>query len=263
MLGLGYPGGAALERLAADGDPRAFAFPGSPGERARGGRGARARRSREGLDFSFAGLKTALLYRCASCSEGERDGACGRPRRLLPGGDRRGLVERAERALERTGMRPPGARRRRGGQRRAAPRGSASSASSVHVPAARAVHRQRGDDRERGALRRAACPIPTTSGSTPTRPARRALERAWMRRTPSSRSTPSPTATSATRRSQALRALQARARLRAARARHHRRRARCTAPTSSGSRWSSSTARSCANTSSTEALVRERLESRR
>ena len=29
MLGLGYPGGAALERLAADGDPEAFAFPGS------------------------------------------------------------------------------------------------------------------------------------------------------------------------------------------------------------------------------------------
>src|SRR3984957_7628387 len=35
MLGLGYPGGAALERLAADGDPKAFNFPGSPGERTR------------------------------------------------------------------------------------------------------------------------------------------------------------------------------------------------------------------------------------
>ena len=46
MLGLGYPGGAALSRLAADGDPRSHAFP--------VGRGA---------DFSFAGLKTALLYR--------------------------------------------------------------------------------------------------------------------------------------------------------------------------------------------------------
>ena len=28
MLGLGYPGGAALERLAAEGDPEAFSFPG-------------------------------------------------------------------------------------------------------------------------------------------------------------------------------------------------------------------------------------------
>ncbi len=46
MLGLGYPGGAALERLARDGDPHAFSFP--------TGRTA---------DFSFAGLKTALLYK--------------------------------------------------------------------------------------------------------------------------------------------------------------------------------------------------------
>ncbi len=36
MLGLGYPGGAALERLAADGDTEGFAFPGSPAERSRG-----------------------------------------------------------------------------------------------------------------------------------------------------------------------------------------------------------------------------------
>jgi N6-L-threonylcarbamoyladenine synthase len=48
LLGLGYPGGPALSRLAAGGDPEAFAFP----------TGARV----AGLDFSFAGLKTALLY---------------------------------------------------------------------------------------------------------------------------------------------------------------------------------------------------------
>ncbi|HEY2216483.1 MAG TPA: tRNA (adenosine(37)-N6)-threonylcarbamoyltransferase complex transferase subunit TsaD, partial [Solirubrobacteraceae bacterium] len=40
MLGLGYPGGAALERLARGGDAEAFLFPGSRAERARGGRGA-------------------------------------------------------------------------------------------------------------------------------------------------------------------------------------------------------------------------------
>ena len=48
LLGLGYPGGPAVDRLARDGDPDAFEFPVSaPGE----------------LDFSFSGLKTSLLYR--------------------------------------------------------------------------------------------------------------------------------------------------------------------------------------------------------
>jgi tRNA N6-adenosine threonylcarbamoyltransferase len=51
MLGLGYPGGPALERLAAAGDPAAFEFP-----------VAMARDP--GLDLSFSGLKTALAYRC-------------------------------------------------------------------------------------------------------------------------------------------------------------------------------------------------------
>jgi len=47
LLGLGYPGGAALDRAARDGDPEAYAFP-----------VARV----PGFDFSFSGLKTALLY---------------------------------------------------------------------------------------------------------------------------------------------------------------------------------------------------------
>jgi N6-L-threonylcarbamoyladenine synthase len=47
LLGLGYPGGAALDRAAREGDPAAHAFP-----------VARV----PGLDFSFSGLKTALLY---------------------------------------------------------------------------------------------------------------------------------------------------------------------------------------------------------
>jgi N6-L-threonylcarbamoyladenine synthase len=49
LLGLGYPGGPALSQLAAEGDPTAFDFPTA----------ARV----AGLDFSFAGLKTALLYK--------------------------------------------------------------------------------------------------------------------------------------------------------------------------------------------------------
>lgn len=56
MLGLGYPGGPALERLASGGDPERFAFP--------------VAMSRDpGLDFSFSGLKTALVYRCRELGE--------------------------------------------------------------------------------------------------------------------------------------------------------------------------------------------------
>jgi len=49
LLGLGYPGGPALSKLAAAGDREAFAFPTAA--------------KMPGLDFSFAGLKTALLYK--------------------------------------------------------------------------------------------------------------------------------------------------------------------------------------------------------
>ncbi len=48
LLGLPYPGGPALERLAAGGDPSAFTFPTGQGVR--------------GLDCSFSGVKTSLLY---------------------------------------------------------------------------------------------------------------------------------------------------------------------------------------------------------
>lgn len=48
-LGLAYPGGPIIDRRAADGDPKRFAFP-------------RTRLGRESLDFSFSGLKTSVLY---------------------------------------------------------------------------------------------------------------------------------------------------------------------------------------------------------
>ncbi|MGN6373705.1 MAG: tRNA (adenosine(37)-N6)-threonylcarbamoyltransferase complex transferase subunit TsaD [Solirubrobacteraceae bacterium] len=60
MLGLGYPGGPALDRLASQGDPTAFEFPAS-GSRSRAGRSG-SRPFARSLDFSFAGLKTSLLY---------------------------------------------------------------------------------------------------------------------------------------------------------------------------------------------------------
>jgi N6-L-threonylcarbamoyladenine synthase len=56
LLGLGYPGGAAIDRLAAHGDPGAFAFPVA---------------KVPGLDFSFSGLKTALLYAVRDLGDGE------------------------------------------------------------------------------------------------------------------------------------------------------------------------------------------------
>jgi tRNA N6-adenosine threonylcarbamoyltransferase len=49
LLGLGYPGGPELDLLARGGDRDAFDFPRS--------------RPGDGLDFSFSGLKTSLLYR--------------------------------------------------------------------------------------------------------------------------------------------------------------------------------------------------------
>jgi tRNA N6-adenosine threonylcarbamoyltransferase len=90
LLGLGYPGGPALQRLAADGDPDAFRFP----------TGARVR----GLDFSFAGLKTALLYAVRDLGPTETE----RCRADLAAAYQRAIVEalavRTERALERTGL---------------------------------------------------------------------------------------------------------------------------------------------------------------
>jgi N6-L-threonylcarbamoyladenine synthase len=56
LLGLGYPGGAEIDRLAREGDPEAVAFP-----------VARV----PGLDLSFSGLKTALLYAVRDLSEAE------------------------------------------------------------------------------------------------------------------------------------------------------------------------------------------------
>jgi tRNA N6-adenosine threonylcarbamoyltransferase len=55
VLGLGYPGGPAIDRLAREGDPEAFGFPRSaPGD---------------GLDMSFSGLKTSLLYKVRDLGE--------------------------------------------------------------------------------------------------------------------------------------------------------------------------------------------------
>jgi N6-L-threonylcarbamoyladenine synthase len=89
MLGLPYPGGPALERLAAEGDPGAYDFPIAAGV--------------PGLDFSFAGLKTALLYKIRDL--GDEAQAL---RADLAAAYQRAIVEalavRVERGLRETGM---------------------------------------------------------------------------------------------------------------------------------------------------------------
>jgi len=88
LLGLGYPGGAELDRVARNGDPSAYAFPVS---------------RVPGLDFSFSGLKTALLYavRELTAEEVERrraDLAASYQRAIV-----RALVERTRQAAEQIG----------------------------------------------------------------------------------------------------------------------------------------------------------------
>ena len=88
LLGLGYPGGAEIDRLAREGDPEAFSFP-----------VARV----PGLDFSFSGVKTSLLYAVKKLSPDElerrrADLAASYQRALV-----RALVERTEQAAELVG----------------------------------------------------------------------------------------------------------------------------------------------------------------
>jgi N6-L-threonylcarbamoyladenine synthase len=88
LLGLGYPGGAEIDRIARTGDPSAYEFP-----------VARV----PGLDFSFSGLKTALLYAVRELSAEElesrrADLAAGYQRAIV-----RALVERTRLAAEQIG----------------------------------------------------------------------------------------------------------------------------------------------------------------
>jgi tRNA N6-adenosine threonylcarbamoyltransferase len=86
LLGLGYPGGPALSKLAATGDPKAFAFP----------TGARV----AGLDFSFAGLKTALLYKTRELGPQETEERAADLAASYEHAIVEALMARVERALE-------------------------------------------------------------------------------------------------------------------------------------------------------------------
>ena len=108
LLGLGYPGGPALARLAEFGDAEAYALP-------------RPLLHRDSLDFSFAGLKTAVRTHAARL-----DSTCEQARADLAASTQAAIVDvlaqKSMAALESTGLRPPRRRRRRRRERRAARR---------------------------------------------------------------------------------------------------------------------------------------------
>jgi tRNA N6-adenosine threonylcarbamoyltransferase len=90
ILGLEYPGGPVIDRLSREGDPEAFDFPRSlPGD---------------ALDFSFSGLKTALLYTVRDLGEEATE----RRRADLAASYQRAIVDvlatRARQAIEHEGL---------------------------------------------------------------------------------------------------------------------------------------------------------------
>ncbi|HKT35913.1 MAG TPA: tRNA (adenosine(37)-N6)-threonylcarbamoyltransferase complex transferase subunit TsaD [Nitrospira sp.] len=92
MLGLGFPGGPALDRLAQTGDPSAVPFP-------------RSSLKKDSLEFSFSGLKTALLYKLQAMSEREwadrkADLAAGYQEAIVTA-----LIDKAVMAVQQTGIR--------------------------------------------------------------------------------------------------------------------------------------------------------------
>jgi len=95
MLGLGYPGGPAVERAAADGDPARFVLP-------------RPMKGRPGCHFSFSGLKTAVRHAAEALPPGplsERDVADLSAAFQMAAGD--ALVDRTVNAVREFGDRYP------------------------------------------------------------------------------------------------------------------------------------------------------------
>jgi N6-L-threonylcarbamoyladenine synthase len=88
LLGLGYPGGREIDRLAREGDSSAYDFP-----------VARV----PGLDFSFSGLKTALLYAVRGLSEKKLEARRADLAASYQHAIVRALVERVREATEQTG----------------------------------------------------------------------------------------------------------------------------------------------------------------
>jgi len=77
LLGLGYPGGPALAKLAEEGDEKAFSLP-------------RPMVNRPGFDFSFSGLKTAVMLKVR---EAEKSGSLDKFRADLAASFQRAVVD--------------------------------------------------------------------------------------------------------------------------------------------------------------------------
>jgi len=96
ILGLGFPGGPAVEREAQAGDPRAYKFP-------------RTFLKDDRLDFSFSGLKTAVLYAVhgVNVADGPPPGP-GKQRSDLAASFQEAVVDvlagKARQALQKTGL---------------------------------------------------------------------------------------------------------------------------------------------------------------
>jgi N6-L-threonylcarbamoyladenine synthase len=118
LLGLGYPGGPAIEREAAEGDPGAFSFPVGMSHD-------------PGLDFSFSGLKTALLYASRELDSGEMERRLGDLAASYQAAVVGQLIAKLERALD-------------GGEWQAVALGGGVAANSLLRARTAAICRERG-----------------------------------------------------------------------------------------------------------------------
>jgi N6-L-threonylcarbamoyladenine synthase len=129
ILGLGFPGGPAVEREAAAGDPAAFRFP-------------RSFLNEERLDFSFSGLKTAVLYAVHGQSVSRGAPPPPGPRRAdLAASFQQAVVDvlagKARQALRRTGLKRlavGGGVAANGGLRAALERVCAEAGAELFIP---------------------------------------------------------------------------------------------------------------------------------
>ncbi len=140
LLGLGYPGGPAVEKLARDGDGAAVPLP-------------RPLVGSADSNFSFAGLKSAVQRAVQSDAHRHEDIAASFQRAVIDC-----MIDRTARAMQVTRCADIGSRRRGCCEQRAARFACATCARSrscVQRPARLAMHRQCSDDRvgRSGALR--------------------------------------------------------------------------------------------------------------
>ena len=152
LLGLGYPGGPEVDRLARDGDPEAYRFPD---------------RRPASSTSRFSGLKTSLLYRLRDEPDADRaDLAASYQRAIVEA-----LTARVRQALEREGLErlAIGGGVAANSELRAAVTGARSRRLGA---AGGALHRQRSDDRRRRPLSRADA-LPGLPGARCRGPARR------------------------------------------------------------------------------------------